>query len=275
MTLGWVQILVLAAIQGLSGVLPLSDAGFLALGRKILGLPLDGSADRFYHALLQITIALVIFVVFRKDLAACAGLRTKRARRRAEAYPNEDGLNHRMFLLILIALLPMTLAFFLRNWAQGLMTRLPAIGGIFLLYGFILFLCDRVGHGKRGLPEATIGDSLILGFAQTFSAVPGLSGMGLAFTAGILRGLSPAFCIRFSCLLLIPVYLVRGIVGLFGALDGAGFSLAYLGGILVCGVCCYLGLWLLRFMAKRGTLGEFTYFAWGAGLFTFCLYLFS
>ena len=218
MTLGWVQILVLAAIQGLSGVLPLSDAGFLALGRKILGLPLDGSADRFYHALLQITIALVIFVVFRKDLAACAGLRTKRARRRAEAYPNEDGLNHRMFLLILIALLPMTLAFFLRNWAQGLMTRLPAIGGIFLLYGFILFLCDRVGHGKRGLPEATIGDSLILGFAQTFSAVPGLSGMGLAFTAGILRGLSPAFCIRFSCLLLIPVYLVRncGTVRRFG-----------------------------------------------------------
>lgn len=275
MALSWIHIFALAGIQGFAGILPLSDAGFLTIGRKLMGLPVDGSGDGFYSALLQIAAAVVICLVFRKDLAACMGLRARRSRRKEAVYQSEGELNHRMFLLVLIALLPMLFVLFLRPKTVALAWNLPAVAGLFLLNGLIIFLCDRVGHGRRSLPEATITDSLLLGFAQALSAIPGLSGMGLAITVGIIRGLNPGFCVRFSCLLLIPLNFIRGIVQLFTALGTARFSLSYFAGILLCGICSYFSLWLLRYMAKRESLSEFAYMAWGVGLFTFCIYLFS
>lgn len=273
--LGWLHILALAAIQGLTGILPLSETGFLTIGRKLMGLPLNGSGDRFYGALTQLTLTLVICVVFRRDLTACIGLRRKKSRRRADVYQSEGELNHRMFLLILIAILPMLFTLLLQRRTAALGENLPAVTGMLLLNGLIIFVCDRVGHGRRALAEATIADSLLLGFALTLSVVPGLSGMAVAITVGIIRGLSPAFCVRFSCLLLIPLYLIRGLVQLVSTMGTVRFSPLYLIGMIVCGICCYFALWLLRFMAKRGTLSEFSYIAWGASLFTFCVYLFS
>ena len=43
--LDWLQMLLLSIAQGMCGVFPLSEGGFLTILRKLLGLSLDGSSD--------------------------------------------------------------------------------------------------------------------------------------------------------------------------------------------------------------------------------------
>ena len=136
------------------------------------------------------------------------------------------------------------------------------------------FLTDRIGHGKRDVRSATVGDGLCLGVAQAVSVVPGLSRTGLTMAAGVFCGLDLEFSWKFSFLLAVPTLLIQAIVALAGALrEGAEFYTPYLAGMALAGVCSYLALRFLRFVIRRNALGSFAYAVWAAALFAFVLYL--
>lgn len=142
------------------------------------------------------------------------------------------------------------------------------------LNGLLLFLTDRVGHGKRDVRSATVADSLCMGLAQALSVVPGLSRTGLTMAAGILQGLSLEFSWKFSFLMAAPAMLLQSVVALLGALrSGASFCAPYLAGMALAGLCAYLSLRLLRFAVRREAFGSFAYASWGTALLTFILYL--
>ena len=168
MALNWVQIIVLGVVQGIAEILPLSASGFLMQTRQLLGLPLDGSGDRLYTALVQLAVWLAICLVFRRDLWACLRALVTSSRRRNGKGREALRLNRRMVLFIVFGMIPMIPAWFLQSRGAG--HGLLWASAMLLLNGLLLFLTDRIGHGKRDVRSATVGDGLCLGVAVCFVA---------------------------------------------------------------------------------------------------------
>ncbi len=271
--MSWLQILVLGAAVGFGEIFPLSGSGISVPVRQLLGLPLDGSGDRLYSALLRIAVWLAVCLVLRRELWSCLRAFSSPPRHRGERVQEETRLHRRLALLLLLGTLPMIPALLIQDRATGLGT-LPGVAVFLVLNGLLLFLTDRVGHGMRDVRSATVADGLCMGLAQALSIIPGLSRTGLTISAGILQGLEPEFSWNFSFLLAVPAMLLQSIIALFGVL-GNGISLdwSYLAGMAVAGLCAYLALRILRFIIRRNGFGSFAYASWGMALLTFILYL--
>lgn len=275
MILSWLQAILLAVVQGICCVLPLTDSGFSSIARKLMGLPLSGSSDGLLLGILWIVIAIVILATFREDWRyALWHDSTRKGRHASETAQLRSGMSARMIILMLAGLLPNIPALLGLEYVSALREKLLPLTGVLILGGLLIFSCDRVGHGRRELTEVTLADGLLVGLFQAIGLLPGLSAVGLGIVMGIWRGMEPAFSVRFSCLLLVPVLLIRGLVGIY-SYSSSGFQTAYLLAAAVCALCAYLSLRLLRFVAQRGKVGEFAYPVWGAAVFTFILFLFS
>lgn len=269
MALNWLQIIVLGILQGAAGVLPLSDSGFLTVARKLMGLPLDGSADAFYGALLQLSVLLSVCLVFRREISGCA--RALSASRDLQRETRR--LNQRLLLLIFTGAIPSLLSLLLKGRVSFIQEHLVYIAALMVLSGFVVFLGDRIGKGSRNLPETTLADGLWMGLAHGLAGIPGLSRTGLVMTVGFLRGLEPEHCFRFSFLLWIPYLAVQAISGLVGSAGSNAFHWPYLGGMAIAFGCSCFCLSALRRAVRRGNTGSFAFALWGAGVIAFVLYL--
>lgn len=267
MELDWLQMLLLSIVQGFCGVLPLSEGGFLTILRKLLGLPLDGSGDAFYSALMRLAVALAVILAFRREWMKLFSRRAPDLEQRTAKQ-----LNRRMQLLILVGVVPMVFTLF---FSATLPWSLLMGAGILILDGFVVFLSDRVGRGSRQLPETTLSDGLWIGLAQAISTAFGMSRTSLTLAAGNLRGLSPEFCFQYSFMLGGPVLLLQSVIAVLDAAGNHSFSWLYLLGMAVTGLCSYVAVYLFRLAARRGNYGSFAYVLWGAGLFSAILYLIS
>ena len=140
----------------------------------------------------------------------------------------------------------------------------------------LLFFSDRMTRGNKDLRSATILDVLVVGVGQALAVVPGLSRSGTTIAAGMTRGFSREFAVKFSFLLSIPAVLGANILSLVDAVqEGIDWSLMpmYLVGVVVAAVSGYLSIRLLKFITQRGSFGGFSYYCWGAGLVTLILSL--
>lgn len=274
MVLSLLQVAIMAAVAGLTGVLPLSDSGFFAISRKLLGLPLDGSADGMLIAITCFTIALTICVVFRPMFTRKAHRRTRGKERQVEDLKLQANLSRRMLALMFVGIIPAIPCLAFQNRFSVLGERLPVLSVILVVFGFLVFSCDRVGYGKRNLADVTMADGLLVGLFQGLGLIPGLSPVGMAIVMGIWRGIEPVFSVKLACLMYVPLLLIRGVMGIYASW-GEPFRAVYLLGVAICGLVSYLALRLMRYVARRAAIGEFSIFLWGGALFAFVLSLLS
>jgi len=112
------------------------------------------------------------------------------------------------------------------------------------------------------------GRGLLIGSAQVFALLPGISRSGATMVAGLVRGLSHEDAARFSFLLATPVILAAGVLklpDLFGPL-GAGIGGQVLAGSVASFGAAYLAVrFLTRYFHTR-TLRPFAIYCMAAGL---------
>ena len=187
-----------------------------------------------------------------------------------------DRLSRRMILFIIAATLPLLVVLPVKDVVDGLYSNTIFIGCAFLVTGTLLFLSDRMTRGNKDLKSATIIDALLVGCAQAVAVVPGLSRSGSTIAAGLSRGFSREFAVKFSFLLSIPAVLGANLLSLIDAAQaGIDWSLMpmYAAGVITAAVSGYLAIRLLKFITQRGSFGAFCYYCWGAGLVTLILSL--
>ena len=106
-------------------------------------------------------------------------------------------------------------------------------------------------------------------FAQeAIAVVPGLSRSGTTISAGLMRGFSRKFAVRFSFLMSIPAVLGANILSIAEAVqEGIDTSLlpAYLIGTAVAAVSGYFAIGLVNLLTNKGKFGNFAYYCWGIG----------
>jgi undecaprenyl-diphosphatase len=142
-----------------------------------------------------------------------------------------------------------------------------AIG--FLITAAVLLLTTWLKAGHKGLNETTWVDALVVGLAQAFAPLPGVSRSGTTIAAALAMGFTKTWAVGFSLLMAIPAIAGAEIVELKDV-DFAGLSPDFVArcvaASVVSGVVGYAALvWLVR-VVRSGKLWYFSVYLVGLAL---------
>lgn len=187
---GWA--IVLGIVQGLTEFLPVSSSGHLALLQHLgMKAPLPVAFD----ILLHVATVLIVVSVFWKDVMECW-----RTRRIVLAY-------------VVLATVPVVVVGLLfQHDLEGLREIPQVVCGALLVTGGMLFVMSRQGETCGMLQETGAVKPLMVGVAQAFALLPGISRSGSTIAAGTMLGLERQEAVRFSFMMMMPA--VLGAAGL-------------------------------------------------------------
>lgn len=271
----FITAVVLGLVQGIAEFLPISSSGHLAIFQNLFGFKGMGEQDMFFDILLHLATLCAVFAAYWPEIKALVlEALTMVGLRKLPAGQKPDRLSRRMILFIVIATLPLFLVLPIKDRVEGLKDSTMFIGCALLATGLLLFLSDRTNRGNKDLKSASILDVVLVGCAQAIATVPGLSRSGTTISAGLSRGFSREFAVKFSFLMSIPAILGAFILELLDLFESTVvWDPMYLVGMLVAAVSGYLSIRLLKYITHRGNFGGFCYYCWGAGLVTLILSL--
>jgi len=248
------QIILLAIVQGLSELLPISSSGHLVLTPIVLGYELQSLA---FDVALHLGTLVAVMTYFRLEIRDMLLAFGESLVQRRLTSPKA-----RLAWMILVATLPVVI---LGLPLKGLLELLRNDGDLITLviagnvigYGLLLGLADRLGSRHRD--EYSLGwvQALIIGTCQALAIIPGTSRSGITMTAGLFLGLTRKAAAHFSFLLSIPAILMAG--GLEGleliqSPEPVDWQPFWMGG-LVAFVVAYLTIhFFLRFIERIGML---------------------
>ena len=266
---------VLGFVQGVAEFLPISSSGHLTLLQHFFGME---EVDNLFNILLHFATLLAVCVYYFQDVAEMVveffrGIAALFSRTPSRGRPPEA---RRLVLLIIVATLPLFAVMLIQDAVESIGNYPAAVSVMLLVTGCILFLSDRMGGGRKTARNATLRDALLVGVAQGFATVPGLSRSGTTISAGMALGFDRKFAVRFSFLMSLPAVLGATILKVKDALSDPaslpeGMLPKYLLGMVIAGVVGYFSIRLVNLLADKGRFGAFAYYCWAAGLLTLVL----
>ena len=242
----WWQAILLGLVQGLTEFLPVSSSGHLMIFKELLGVDGEGFLD-FTVTVHFATVLATIVVFWGAIWQLLKGF---------FQFKYNDETDY--ICKILVSLVPvMIVGFFFKDQVDALFSgSLKQVAVGLCITAALLVLSDQIGKRIRA-PRAkdtrngiSYGQAAIVGVAQAFAVVPGVSRSGSTIATGLLSGVKREVMAQFSFLMvLIPIIgeqsldLLKVAVGkeVFGAGVGPaalvlGFAAAFLAGLFACKV---------------------------------------
>lgn len=248
------HLLILAIIQGVTELFPISSLGHSILMPAVLHWPIDRQAPWFlpYIVVLHLGTAAALFIYFRRDWFALLGGACK-----ARGRPSDP--NARLFWLLVVGTIPAGLIGLALEHRIRLLFGGFAVAAVFLMVnGVILFIGDALKKRAARHELATMGwaRAFGIGIAQALALIPGISRSGVTLVAGVWSGLDYASSARFSFLLATPVIGAAGLLEvprlvMQRARLPAGLMLTIVVSGLLAGAFAWLSTWLLmKYLGK-------------------------
>ena len=193
--------LLLAIIQGVSEVLPISSSGHLALFQAMLNT--NAGNEAIFALLLHVgsLFAFLLFffpVIWRLVMHLIQFIRGERS----------DAIQDDMMLIVylVIATVPAALAgYFIKDVIDQLFQSLWIVGVGFYFTASLLFIIPRFATLSYG--QYTFKNTFISGLFQVIGILPGVSRSGSTLLGSLLGGLTLAKAKEFAFLLFIPITL--------------------------------------------------------------------
>jgi len=246
--MSWLEALILGLVQGLTEFLPVSSSGHLELGKYLLGINAEKSL--VFTIVVHGATVLSTVVVFWKDLwVLIKGLfQFKR---------NEETL---YILKLIVSMIPVLIIglFFIDEVEQFFTGNIVFVGSMLLITSALLASTMFVKSNFRNIRFL---DAFIIGVAQAFAVLPGISRSGATISTGLIIGNKRELITKFSFLMvLIPIIGANAKSMLDGDISsGAGIGILPL---VVGFLAAFLsGLFACKWMIKIVNNGKLIYFA--------------
>ena len=244
-----VEIIILAVVQGITEWLPISSSGHLVIAQKALGLNLP----IIYSVILHVGTLIVVLIVFRKDIT-----KTLKALSKGD-FKTEEG---KLSLFIITGSIPIAIfGFACYDFLEALFSNLPAIGTAFLITGAVLFISEK----RTGNQKLDTKNTFLIGLAQAFTIIPGISRSGITVATGLLQKIDKTTVFRYSFLLAIPA--ITGAT-IFEAKDISSTNIELtllLIGAIISMIVGYISIKLLQKIVMREKFHLFAYYCWTIG----------
>jgi len=215
MAMEWLEALILGVVQGITEFLPVSSDGHLLVTQKVFerltGVKRTGDENLFVIVMLHLGTLAAILVFYRKTIRE--SLRGFLGGTDVPPGFHRPELVH-VGILAAIATSPLVpLALFFKKYLDQAFASDTAAGYGFLITAAVLLLTAWLTRreGVKGPAQTTWLDALLIGLAQMFAPLPGVSRSGLTIAAALALGFSRTWAVGFSLLIAIPAILGGGV----------------------------------------------------------------
>jgi undecaprenyl-diphosphatase len=191
------QIIVLALIQGITEFLPISSSGHLILVPLVTGWADQGVMT---DVMVHMGSFLAVLVYFWRDTLRLITGFFALIRGRANPWG-------KLALYIAIGTVPAVImgeVLDKTGFMDAVRTMPQIVAWNAIIFGLLLYLCDRFGLWIKTIEDMTLPQALIIGIAQALAIIPGTSRSGITMTAGRALGFERPEAARFSFLLGVP-----------------------------------------------------------------------
>jgi len=190
-----VEILILAAIQGISEFLPISSVAHLILFSKYYEFT---NQSLLIDICLHLGSLIAIIIYFRNDLI--------------------DFIKNKNFIIkIIIGTIPIIPVGFIL-YKTGMINQLRSleiIGWTSLLFAILLYVSDKLKVTKKIESQFTNKSAIFIGLFQVLALIPGVSRAGITITSGRLLGFSRFDSAKISFFLSMPTLAAASIIGVY------------------------------------------------------------
>lgn len=243
---------ILGMLQGLTEFLPVSSSGHIQLGAYFFGI--STSENLMFTVIVHGATVLSTIIVFWKEiLKIIQGI-----------FKFEYNEETKFFLYILVSMIPVAIVgVFFKSEVEGLFDgKIVLVASMLMVTGFLLAATNFIK------PETKTGQlnylkAFIIGLAQAFAVIPGISRSGATIATGLIAGVEKEQATRFSFLMVIIPIMGASLLQILDIIEnpsitgntsatalGVGFITALIFGIIAC-------RWMIKIVQK----GNLIYFA--------------
>ncbi len=253
------EALILGFVQGATEFLPVSSSGHLVMSQVVLGINVPGV---LFEVAVHVATLLSILLVYRKRVTGLAGGVLGR---------DLDALRYMGF--IVVATVPAgLLGVFAKSRVEALFES-PSVPGFALLVTGALLWSTRSAASRGAASHPGWIGAFLIGVAQAFALVPGISRSGATVVAALWLGMEAREAAAFSFLMAVPAIAGAAVLQIpdLGVGSGPGGLPLILGGVAAA-VTGVLAIRTFVLVLARRSFHYFAPYCWivGAG---FLLYL--
>ncbi|OPA79889.1 undecaprenyl-diphosphatase [Campylobacter pinnipediorum subsp. pinnipediorum] len=261
----FVQTIVLALVQGFSEFLPISSSAHLILVPELLGWKDQGLV---FDVAVHIGTLFAIVFYFRnmvfsalKDFFCSIKLKKNVGQSRLVWAVG--------FGTIPAGIIGLLIKDIVEDYARnGLIIAFTTI-----IFGIILFFADKK-NGNKQEGDISIKIALVIGLAQAFALIPGVSRSGVTISMALLLGFSKVASANFSFLLSIPIIILAGGLKLLKINSSDVIVSDLLIGMFVSGISAYICVKLFISIISKISMLPFVVYRILLGCFLLFWFLF-
>jgi undecaprenyl-diphosphatase len=199
-----VQAILLAVVQGITELFPISSLAHAVLMPAILHWRVDENAEGFlpFLVVMHLGTATALLLYFWRDWWSFATAVLVKRGPKAQT-------ERRIFWQVVVATIPAVIVGGLVEKPLRHVFGSPVlVAAVLIANGVMLFAAERMqGQSERALSRLRWRDAVAIGFWQCLALIPGFSRSGATMAGGYLAGLDHEDAARFSFLTATPVIL--------------------------------------------------------------------
>tara|TARA_B110000881_G_C18445413_1_gene448227 strand:+ start:53 stop:820 length:768 start_codon:yes stop_codon:yes gene_type:complete len=208
-----IEILILAAIQGITEFLPVSSAAHLILVAKYYSF---NNQNLLIDICLHLGSLIAIIIYFQKDLLNFKS--------------NKEILTK--ILVGTLPIIPLGFILYQTNLIENFRS-LEIIGWTSLIFGVFLYISDKAKVRNKIEENFSTQKAVIIGLFQVLALIPGVSRSGITITAGRMLGFNRFDSAKISFFLAIPTLGAASILSIYNIYRQESVELNFLAIIAV------------------------------------------
>jgi len=253
------QAIVYGIVQGIGEFLPISSTAHLVLVPWLFGWTDPGVV---FDVALHLGTAAAVILFFIKDWLNLIH----------SGFTKPKTKEGKLFWFLVLATVPgALLGVLLDKYMENF--RNPALIGVMLIImGIILYFADKFGKRETEVEEIGAKQSILIGIAQVFAVIPGVSRSGVTMSVGRILGITREGIARFTFLLSAPIILGDALYHAKGLIHTSIDKVPFITAMVTAAVVGVLSIkFLLDYLKTKG-FGIFAVYRFILGAFVIVLY---
>jgi undecaprenyl-diphosphatase len=245
-------------VEGITEFLPISSTGHLIVAAEIVGFPKKFGSETF-EVVIQLGAILAVVYYYRVKILESLKVLKK----------GQWGFN--LWMNVLIAFIPSAIIGLIANdYIEEKLFSVYTVAIAMIVGAVLLFIAQRMYSKNRDekIEESSIKKSLIIGFCQCLSLIPGMSRSGSTIMGGLIAGYNTKGAAEFSFFLAMPTMIAATAYKLFkgvGDMGGSEWISLSIGFIVSFIVALIVVKKFLEFLANK-SMDIFVYYRLVAGV---------
>ncbi|MEO9262839.1 MAG: undecaprenyl-diphosphate phosphatase [Candidatus Baltobacteraceae bacterium] len=276
-----IQAIALALLQGVSELFPISSLGHTILLPALLhwnNIKRDDPTFLAFVVVLHLGTAVALLIYYRAQWWAIARAVVASVVRGNLSADRDE----RIGWLLVVGTIPVGILGVLLEHSVRALFGSPAAVSVFLATnGLVMFAGEAlrrrqravVGRGDRPIETLSYLQSVLVGFAQSFALLPGISRSGASMVAALLCDLDHEDAARYSFLLATPVIFAAGVLEIpkLWAPGAHVVAVQAAMGSIVAAIAAYFSVAFLTRYFKHNDLRPFGWYCVVTGVVCFIL----